>query len=279
MEQTEMRIPWGKFAGTLSGFVCAGGGITGVVGAGLGCFLGHYFDRGMASNVNLDQEVATEGDGEGAIQSAFFSATFVALGRLAKTDGHISEEEIHCVRSVIERMSLTPDMRDKAIQFFNQGKSPQVDVDHVLKEFKRLSGHKNPLVQLFFEILLEGAYAEGALHPSVWILLQHMADTLHYPRRELHRLTNRYRSDDTAHPSEQPRNELLHAYQTLGVRPGAGDFEIKLAYRRLMNKHHPDKLIARGLPEEMLQLAKARTQDIHGAYEQIKSMRAVRKAG
>ena len=60
----------------------------------------------------------------------------------------------------------------------------------------------------------------------------------------------------------------------LGVSPDASDAEVKKAYRRLMSQHHPDKLASKGLPEEMMQLAKEKTQEIKSAYEQIKGSRA-----
>ena len=52
-----------------------------------------------------------------------------------------------------------------------------------------------------------------------------------------------------------------------------GDKELKRAYRKLMSENHPDKLIAKGVPEDMIKLATERSQDIQAAYEMIKSTR------
>ena len=57
------------------------------------------------------------------------------------------------------------------------------------------------------------------------------------------------------------------------VSPQAGDEEVKKAYRRLLSQHHPDKLVAKGLPEEMMKLASERTHQIRTAYEQIRHHR------
>ena len=63
------------------------------------------------------------------------------------------------------------------------------------------------------------------------------------------------------------------AYAILGVGNTATDAEVKKAYRRLMNQHHPDKLVSKGLPEEMIKMAEQRTHEIRQAYERIKEAR------
>jgi DnaJ like chaperone protein len=66
---------------------------------------------------------------------------------------------------------------------------------------------------------------------------------------------------------------LDDAYAVLGVSTSATDAEVKKAYRRLMSQHHPDKLVAKGLPEEMMTIAKEKTQKIRKAYEVVKDSR------
>jgi DnaJ like chaperone protein len=57
------------------------------------------------------------------------------------------------------------------------------------------------------------------------------------------------------------------------VDPNATNDEVKIAYRRLMNQHHPDKLVARGLPKSMIGVAEQKTHEVRTAYEQIKTQR------
>ena len=59
-------------------------------------------------------------------------------------------------------------------------------------------------------------------------------------------------------------------YDRLGVSKDASQDEIKRAYRKLMSEHHPDKLVAKGLPPEMMEMAKQKAQEIQKAYELIK---------
>ena len=66
---------------------------------------------------------------------------------------------------------------------------------------------------------------------------------------------------------------MAEAYSVLGIEPSAEVKAVKLAYRRLMSQHHPDKLVSRGLPESMRANAEQRTREIRAAYERIKAQR------
>ena len=66
---------------------------------------------------------------------------------------------------------------------------------------------------------------------------------------------------------------LAEAYRVLGLSRTASDAEIKQHYRRLMNQHHPDKILARGLPSSQLPAAQKKTQAIRAAYDHIRAQR------
>ena len=73
-----------------------------------------------------------------------------------------------------------------------------------------------------------------------------------------------------------PATELKNAYAALGVSETDSDKALKSAYRKLMSQNHPDKLIARGVPEDMIKIATEKAQDISGAYDLIRKHRAQR---
>jgi DnaJ like chaperone protein len=76
--------------------------------------------------------------------------------------------------------------------------------------------------------------------------------------------------------SGPPTDRLADAYQALGVRAEATDAEVRLAYRRLMSQNHPDKLVANGLPQSMIEAAHERTRQILEAYEVIRKHRGTK---
>jgi len=72
-------------------------------------------------------------------------------------------------------------------------------------------------------------------------------------------------------------DRLAEAYVALGVEPGIDEKGLKRAYRKLMSENHPDKLIAKGVPEAMIKLATERSQEIQAAYELIREARGFKR--
>jgi DnaJ like chaperone protein len=78
-------------------------------------------------------------------------------------------------------------------------------------------------------------------------------------------------------PEARPAvDRVAQAYEVLGVSRDASDGEVKKAYRRLMNQNHPDKLVAKGLPESMMKVAEEKTRQIRAAYELLRDARGMK---
>jgi len=262
---------WGKLLGGTFGYM-----LGGPLGAMIGAALGHNFDA------KLNRFSTTGGytaDHE-RVQTAFFTATFSVIGHIAKADGQVSSDEIRMAQAVMNHMRLNPALKKLAQSLFSQGKQPEFVLDDVLDQFKRECHHSHNLLRVFLEILIQAAYADGVLHPAEKKILIHICDYLGFTREEFNSLESLIKaggysrsSGGSGYQAPPSHNELKQAYQILNVSPDAGDDEVKKAYRRLMNQHHPDKLVAKGLPEEMMKMAADKTHEIKSAYELIKKAR------
>ena len=262
---------WGKLAGGAFGFM-----LGGPLGALLGAVLGHNLDRGLAG---LEGERLQPGEQE-RVQTAFFTATFSIMGHLAKVDGSVSRKEIDLAESVMDKMDLDADMRETAIRLFNQGKRDSFPLNEVVEQFRLECHRRSTLIQMFIEIQLQAAYADGKIDPAEEQLLLNICRHLGVSEFLFRKLEQMIQAE--LHFAGQGRSRegyvapsLDDAYAILNISRTASDAEVKRAYRRQTSQHHPDKLVAKGLPEEMMKIAAGKTHEIRQAYEQIKAARGL----
>jgi len=260
---------WGKALGGAFGFL-----IGGPLGALMGIAFGHSFDSGLGKLGGAESVAEQE-----RIQAAFFTATFSVMGYIAKADGRVTRDEIQLAEAVMSRLGLNAEMRASAKRLFNEGKSADFPIDDVIAQFRSETLRRTTLIQMFLEIQLQAAYADGVMHPAERKALHAICRQLGIPVAQLERLEEMLRAGfgraggrgrDSAAASQASLDE---AYRLLGVDPSVSDTELRKTYRRLMSQHHPDKLVAKGLPEEMIKDATAKTQQIKAAYELIKKSR------
>ncbi len=257
---------WGTLAGGAFGFMLAG-----PLGAVLGAAIGRKFDQGLKTN--LEQAGGLPRGHQFRVQAAFFTATFSVMGHISKADGKVTDDEIRLARRVMAEMNLSPSQRETARSLFNQGKADDFDLSAVLVQFQQETGRRSTLQRMFIEILCFAVYADGVLHPEENRLLRRICDEIGFPRYEMESIMASVSAE--LHHSRQTGASisLNDAYSVLRVDENASDAEVKKSYRRLISQHHPDKLVAKGLPEEMMKIATRRTHEIRQAYECIKKHR------
>jgi len=268
---------WGKIIGGAFGFL-----VGGPLGGLLGVALGHGFDKGL-------EQLSEVGTGWSAFsareqtQTAFFTATFSVMGHLAKSDGRVTRDELGVATDLMRQMHLSPEQTRVAQRLFNEGKAPNFPLDAVLEQFRRTCQGRRNLMRLFIEIQLYAALADGAMHAEEQRLLLYVCRRLGIAHRDFldlaamieAELRFRHAAGGREAPLEGKRDDVADAYALLNVAPSVSDAELKRAFRRLISQHHPDKLVASGLPEEMMKLATQKTQEIKLAYERIKKARGL----
>ena len=241
----------GVFAGAMLGLI-----FIGPVGAIIGAILGYYISQHAAGVINRPR------GWQGTVQAVFFRTTFRTLGHLAKADGRVSEQEIATARSIMRHLGLSDGAKRQAIKFFNEGKSTDFNLERSIREFKLCCWYKPMLCGVFMDFLLQMASADGS--PKQQQILQNIANQLGVAVSDFKGRQSGYSSE-----SFYSRHSLADDYKLLKVSKTDEHADIKKAYRRRMNENHPDKLVAKGVPEEMIKLATEKTQQIKESYERI----------
>ena len=168
---------------------------------------------------------------------------------------------------------------------FRQGKALDFDLHGVLDQFREQLGRQRNLLRIFIEIQVQLALSDGVMDAAEERLLLQICRRLGIRQAEFRAIVYLVRA--SGHFADQqgqqhggsktasPAATLGDAYELLGIDSSAADSEVKKAYRRQLSRHHPDQLVSRGLPEEMMKVATDKTHQIKQAYEMIKKARGL----
>ncbi|MDW1501327.1 co-chaperone DjlA, partial [Vibrio sp. YT-19(2023)] len=232
-----------------------------------------------------------KGPSQAQRQEEFFKAAFAVMGHVAKAKGQVTKEEIQLATAMMDRMNLHGEQRRAAQDAFREGKESDFPLEDVLVRVKISTAGRFDLLQFFLELQISAAFADGAIHPSERNVLHKIARGLGFSSEQLERRLQmqeaafRFQHQGGFHGQQQGQyqssgwqqasqaDQLADAYKILDVSPEADGKTVKRAYRKLMNEHHPDKLMAKGLPPEMMNVAKEKSQEIQNAYDLIKKVK------
>jgi DnaJ like chaperone protein len=242
------------------------GGALGLVlgpwGAAAGVAIGHQYDVGAAR-----RQARPVGE-------QFFLSTFRMMGHVAKADGRVSEREIQAARGVMGSLRLNEAQVRLAIAEFTRGKQAEFSLANEMDSLRIACRSYPDLLRVFLEIQLRFALAGSDMTPGVRARVTQGAALLGVPQPLLARMEAALRGGPSSSTGVQDHaSRTAAAYRTLEVDPATSNEELTKAYRRLMSRHHPDKLKANGMPESMLEHAKQRTQAVREAYELLRQQR------
>lgn len=248
----------GKMIGGTIGFA-----LGGPIGAVAGAAFGHTFvDKREDEYL---KSIPGGGQGLSATEESqliFFTAAFSMLAKISKADGRISEKEIQAVeRFMVRDLQLDASGQETAKRIFRQAISSPDSFDDFARQFYAVfQGHPN-ILELMIDVLLRVSAADGSISSREESMLLSAVGIFNFRQADYQRLRDRYL------PKADP------SYAVLKLDKTASDEEIKKQYRALVREYHPDKIQAKGLPEEFIKFASDKFTEIQEAYEKIRKER------
>jgi DnaJ like chaperone protein len=236
---------WGKVGGAAAGFL-----LGGPIGVFAGAFAGHLlFDRGNT----------IDSDGQPGLA---FTMAIIALGaKMAKADGVVTHDEIETFFRIFR---VPPGEEGNVRRVFDYARQDTAGYEAYAGQIARMFRSNPAVLEDVLDGLFEIAKADGILHPGELEFLERVAEIFGFAPGEFRRIRASHFGPDAEDP-----------YVILGVDPDASDEEVKQTFRLLVRENHPDKLVARGVPEEFIRLANDKLAAITGAYDRIKKERRI----
>ncbi len=234
---------WGKLTGAAAGLA-----VGGPIGALIGGMAGHIaIDHLAGSHSNHDKQVA-------------FTVGVIALGaKMAKADGVVTKDEIAAFKDVFK---IPKGKEHNVARIFNLAKQDVAGFEIYARQLHRLFRKDRNVLADVMDGLFHIAVADGRLLPSEDKFLSEVAKEFGFSDADYLSIRSRHW-----------RSEFYDPYDVLDVSPLASDAEIKTAYYKLVAENHPDRLIARGVPTEFVEIATKKLAAINAAYEEIRRSR------
>ncbi|MCF8092163.1 MAG: TerB family tellurite resistance protein, partial [Desulfotignum sp.] len=195
-------------------------------------------------------------------QLVFFTAAFSMLAKLCKVDGQVSEKEIQVVEDFMKQdLQLDATGQESAKNIFRQAVRSQESFDAFAMQFYSVFRTQPNIIALMMDVLFRVGAADGNLSDAEDDTLRSAARIFHVSDADFNRLKSKYirRADKY--------------YAVLKCDETASNDQIKKQYRRLVTEYHPDKIQAKGLPEEFIKFANDKFSEIQEAYDHIRKQR------
>ena len=242
---------WGKVIGGVAGFAL-GGPLGGIIGAAFG----HAIDRSKYT-----QRLGHEAASIQTRQTAFTIGVIVLSAKMAKADGTVTREEITTFKKIFN--IPTKEMSEVG-RLFDEARRDAEGYEPYARQIGDLFSHDKVVLENLLSGLFQIALADGVIHPKELEYLKNVSNELGLGKTTFERVRAVHMAGENINP-----------YEVLGVSQDSTDAEIKKAYRKLIREHHPDTLIAQGLPQEFVDMANEKVAQINNAYDSIQKVRAL----
>jgi DnaJ like chaperone protein len=247
----------GKIVGGAIGFA-----LGGPIGAVAGATFGHAFDLGDDTKY-LEGNGGRLSEGEQE-QLTFFVGAFSMLAKLAEVDGKVSDQEIQTIdRFMSQDLHLDSNSRKVAINIFRTARQSPETFERFASQFYQQFRYRPQMIEMMMDILLRVSVADGSLSDTEERLIMSAVHIFNFNPAAYQKLKSKYVDTSDKY------------YATLGCSRNDSNDHIKKQYRKLVQEYHPDKIAAKGLPDEFIAFAGDKFREIQEAYEAVKEERSL----
>lgn len=236
---------WGKIIGGTAGFA-----LGGPLGALLGLSVGHAVDAGVETIAQ---------DPEKTRQITFTIGVIALSAKMAKADGRVTREEVDAFKQVFH---VPPSEMKNVGRIYNMARQHTAGFDAYAKQIADLMRDNRRVLSDLLEALFFIAKSDGHVHPNELNFIRSVAKIFGFAPKEIDAFVYRHVGADPDCP-----------YGVLGVDPDIADDELRKKYRQLVRENHPDRLIAEGVPSDLIAVATRRAAEINVAYDKIMATR------
>lgn len=250
----------GKMIGGTIGFA-----VGGPLGAVAGAAFGHTFvDKKEQAYLSSRPGVKQQLSNVEQAQMVFFTAAFSMLAKLCKSDGQVSPKEIAAIEGFMRQdLQLDEKSRQTAQNIFRQAKNSPESFEAFAQQFYFVFKTQPHIIDLMMDILFRVSAADGQITQTEEQLLLSASRIFNYSAGDFARFKSKYEK------ASKPHYAILKCDET------ASNEEIKKQYRKLVSEYHPDKIEAKGLPQEFIKFANDKFKEIQNAYDEIKKERGL----
>ena len=263
-----MKIIWGKIIGGILGWAAGG-----PLGAVIGLIIGHIHDlnRSRGSENPWSNLSGYYNDFTGNMQQATFTMGVIVLGaKMAKADGRVTRVEIEAFKRVFQ---VAPAQEAHVGALFDRARQSAHGFEPYA--FQLAQVFPRPVLEEILGglFIIAAADSEG-LSAAELRFLKRVAGIFGFNSSDFSRAAAR--AGVHIPTPEAPRDETQESYAILGVKETMSNDEIKFAYRALIREHHPDKLMAQGMPPEFIATANEKMKRINSAYDTVCKIKGIK---
>jgi len=241
---------WGKIIGGTAGFALAG-----PFGAILGVMAGNMFDKSKRSSFKY-QKISNQQ------KQSIFALSIITLGaKLAKSDGVVTKDEVEVFK---EKFGINPKDMAQVGKIFNEAKKTTYGFESIAQQVAELFQDNKVVREELLNNLFYIAEADGKISSDELSFLRTVSSIFKFSENTFQRIYQARLNDKDSDP-----------YKVLGVKRTDNNEFIKKAWIKLTKEHHPDNLIAKGMPPEFIKQNTKEMSSINSAYDKIQKQRAM----